>query len=202
MYVTKPFHFSSDLEAVEFIKRYSFGALVTVEAGLPVATHIPFSIHTEGEKLVLSSHIALANNQSATLTTGKALVIFTEPHAYISPAHYEKELSVPTWNYIAVHAYGEVTLITDDEGKLKSLEEMILTYDTNYFKQWKNLPQDWKLKMIKGITAFEVTVTDLQGKKKLSQNRTDVERANIINSFAKSTDQNERDIAEYMRTTH
>lgn len=199
MFIPKHFQITDQQEAVDFIKRYSFGMLVSVEDGIPVATHIPFTIKHQDERLLLTSHIALANHQAKTLAEGKALVVFTEPHAYISPKHYEKELSVPTWNYIAVHAYGDVQLIDSDEGKLAALEEMIGTYDTAYFTQWEKLPLDWKLKMIKGIVAFDIVVTDLQGKKKLSQNRSQTERANIINSFSSSADQQERDIAAYMR---
>jgi transcriptional regulator len=199
MYIPNNFRIGDQQEAIDFIKRYSFGTLVTTENGLPIATHVPFTIKQRDEQLILNSHIALANPQTKTLLNDRVLVIFTEPHAYISPIHYEKELSVPTWNYLAVHAYGKVVLIEDEQAKLVMLEEMIRFYnDTAYLAQWATLPLDFKLKMAKGITAFDIVVDDLQGQKKLSQNKSSVEKENIINALDKSADTNEREIAAYM----
>jgi transcriptional regulator len=78
------------------------------------------------------------------------------------------------------------------------LEKMISFYEVEYMQQWNNLPDDYKSKMMNGIVAFEIVVDDLQGKSKLSQNRTEKERENIISSFAKSADKNEQEIADYM----
>jgi len=127
------------------------------------------------------------------------LIIFSEPHAYISPKHYEKELNVPTWNYISVHAYGKGKLLTGKDETFAVLEATIDNYEKAYRKQWDGLPEDYKLKMANGIVAFEITVTDLQAKKKLSQNRTETERKNIIDSLSGSDDTNEQRIAEFMR---
>ncbi|NCD72159.1 FMN-binding negative transcriptional regulator [Mucilaginibacter agri] len=199
MYIPKHFQISDEQEAVEFIKRYSFGTLVTTENDLPIATHIPFTVSQRDEQMILTSHIALANPQSKTLLQNRVLCIFTEPHAYISPIHYEKELSVPTWNYLAVHAYGKVELIEDENAKLVMLEDMIRFYnDTAYLDQWTRLPLDFKTRMAKGITAFNIIVDDLQGKKKLSQNRTTIEKDNIIKAFETSADANEKEIGRYM----
>lgn len=199
MYIPNNFRINDQQEAIDFIKRYSFGTLVTTENGLPVATHVPFTIKQCDEQLILNTHIALANPQSKTLLNERVLVIFTEPHAYISPIHYEKELTVPTWNYLAVHAYGKVELIEDEQAKLLMLEDMIRFYnDTAYLAQWANLPLDFKTKMAKGITAFDIVVNDLQGKKKLSQNKTSAEKENIIKAFSASADPNEQEIAAYM----
>jgi transcriptional regulator len=125
-------------------------------------------------------------------------VIFTEPHAYISPSNYEKEQNVPTWNYLAIHAYGKATLVDDKAQVAQVLEKMIGFYEAAYREQWDNLTDDYKHKLMNGITAFEIVVTDLQAKKKLSQNRTEVERGNIISSLGSSADKNEQEIAAYM----
>jgi transcriptional regulator len=126
------------------------------------------------------------------------LVIFTEPHAYISPSHYETEIVVPTWNYIAIHAYGVATLLESVEQKAELLKHTIEAFEPGYYQQWQKLPDDYKSRMMNGIVAFEIEVTDLQAKKKLSQNRTKTERENIINSLGQSVDSNIRDIADYM----
>jgi len=181
------------------MKRYSFAAIITDVNGIPEATHLPFLINEENEKLFLRSHFAKANPQSAQVFANTSLVIFTEPHAYISPRLYEKEESVPTWNYIAVHAYGKAVIIESEEQKAELLQHTIEQHDAGYLEQYQKLPADFKSKMMKGIVAFEIEVTDLQAKKKLSQNRSETEKENIINSLSHSADLNEKEIAAYMQ---
>jgi transcriptional regulator len=199
MYIPKHFQANDHAEIVSFMQRYSFATLVTSQNNYPEATHLPFLIEQQGDSLILSSHFARANPQAADIETGTALVIFTEPHAYISPTNYERELNVPTWNYIAVHAYGKAKVVQDEEMQLAVLKKMVCFYDQAYIQQWENLPMDYKLKMIKGIVAFDITITDLQAKKKLSQNRTDQEKEHIISSLKNSPDANEQEIAAYMQ---
>ncbi|QHS57247.1 FMN-binding negative transcriptional regulator [Mucilaginibacter sp. 14171R-50] len=199
MYVPKHFHLSDQQEAISFMQQYSFATIVTMMNGIPEATHLPFLVEQRGENVVLVSHFARANPQSRAVFNEKSLVIFTEPHAYISPSNYEKELSVPTWNYLAVHAYGKATLIDNEAQVAQLLEKMIGFYEAGYRAQWDKLPEDYKLKMMNGITAFEIVVEDLQGKKKLSQNRTETERQNIINSLSVSPNKSETDIAVFMQ---
>lgn len=199
MYVPKAFELTNVSVAVSFMQRYSFATLINVSNQLPVATHLPFVIKQTGDQVILSSHIAKPNQQAQDLVQGTSLVIFTEPHAYIAPKHYVKELNVPTWNYIAVHAYGNAVIVNDEEQQLQALEEMIAAYDTDYLKQWARLPMDYKLKMSKGIVVFDILVTDLQGKKKLSQNRSDIDRHNVIEALSASDNLNEKAISDYMR---
>lgn len=182
------------------MRRYSFATIVSVKDGLPVATHLPFLVKEKDEKITLTSHFAKANPHSSAITGSDALVIFTEPHAYISPKNYENVESVPTWNYLAVHAYGKCLLLESERDKAAVLHEMIKYYDADYLAQWNSLAADYKQKMMRGIVAFEVVVDDLQAKKKLSQNRSETERQNIINDLSKATDTTERDIAGYMRS--
>ena len=199
MYIPSFNSFTERQDIIAFMQRYSFASIVTVIDGKPEATHLPFLVKEENDKLILRSHFAKANPQAKSITESDSLVIFTEPHAYISPSNYETEKVVPTWNYIAVHAYGKATLLQSIEQKAELLKHTINTFEAGYFKQWEGLPEDYKLKMMNGIVAFEIEVTDLQAKKKLSQNRTGVEKDNIINSLEKSTDTNERELAAYMK---
>ncbi len=200
MYTPKQFQITDKQEAVGFMQRYSFATLVTVNNNLPSATHLPFVVSQRDEEIVLISHFAKANPQVAEIVNSKPLVIFAEPHAYISPKHYEKELSVPTWNYIAVHAYGNARLIEDDDAKMQLLEHTIKFYEADYLKQWEALPADFKLNMLKGIVGFEIIVDELQGKKKLSQNKSERERENIIGDLSNSPLSTDKDIAEYMKS--
>ncbi|HEY0244963.1 MAG TPA: FMN-binding negative transcriptional regulator [Mucilaginibacter sp.] len=198
MYIPKNFLITDRQEAVSFMQRYSFATIVTASNNIPTATHLPFLVTQRGDQIILSSHFAKANPQSAEIINGSLLVIFTEPHAYISPKHYENANSVPTWNYIAIHAYGKAALIESTEQKIELLEKTIQFYEADYLKQWATIPDDYKLKMLNGIVGFEIIVSDLQAKKKLSQNKTGQERENIIAELSNKPDSNQRDIAAYM----
>lgn len=180
------------------MQRYSFATIVTVKDGIPTATHLPFIITQKDNTVILKSHFAKANPQSNDIINSRVLVIFTEPHAYISPKHYEKAESVPTWNYLAVHAYGNGILLDSEADKAALLKESIECFDAGYLKQWDGLPNAFKQNMMKGIVAFEITVDDLQAKKKLSQNRTETEREHIIGELKNSSNSNEKEIADYM----
>jgi len=199
MYTPKLFDMDNVAEAIAFMQRYSFATIITAKDNMPVATHLPFVIHQKDASVVLCSHFARANEQWMQIEDHPVLVIFSEPHAYISPAHYDKEQSVPTWNYVAVHAYGRGTLIHDTAQAHELLEATIHTFEPAYQTQWNNLPADFKMKMIKGIAAFEIEVTDLQGKKKLSQNKTYIEQQRIIDTLSASPHTVENAIADYMK---
>jgi transcriptional regulator len=198
MYTPKLNLITDQQEAISFMQQFSFATIVTVNNGIPSATHLPFVVSQRNDQIVLTSHFAKVNPQATEILNCRPLVIFTEPHAYISPRHYENEQSVPTWNYIAVHAYGTASIIDSPEAKAQLLEQTIQFYEADYLKQWNGLPQDYKLNMMKGITGFEIVVDELQGKKKLSQNRTKKERESIIAELSKSSISAEKDIAAYM----
>jgi len=200
MYIPKPFEITDVNEAVSFMQQYSFATLINTSNGLPHATHLPFTVNKSNDQIVLSSHMAKPNEQTGYLEQSTSLVIFTEPHAYISPKLYEKEQNVPTWNYIAVHAYGHATVITDEEFQLEALHKMIEFYDMAYLQQWATLPMDYKLKLMKGIVFFDIAVSDLQGKKKLSQNRTETDRLNVAHALTNSCNTNEKTIGNYIQS--
>lgn len=198
MYIPKLNLLDDNQEAINFMQQYSFATIITVTNGVPSATHLPFVVSLCDDEIVLTSHFAKANPQANELIDSNPLVIFAGPHAYISPKHYESEQSVPTWNYIAIHAYGKATLIESAEAKAKLLEQTIRFYEDDYLKQWNGLTEDYKLKMMNGIVGFEIIVTELQGKKKLSQNRSEVEKERIIDDLSTSHDSAEKAIANYM----
>jgi len=186
-------------EIVGFMQAYGFATIVTVKDNVPVATHLPFVVSQTDRGIILSGHFAQANSQWKQLNNEKTLVIFSEPHAYISPKHYDSEISVPTWNYISVHAYGKSEIITDPAEGIGELEKMIHQYEQNYFLQWNKFPQEVKLKLLRGIVPFRITVDELQAKKKLSQNKNENERQRIIDSLQKSPHSSEQAIAGYMK---
>ena len=201
MYIPKINLTTDKDEIVAFMKRFSFATIITSKDNLPVATHLPFLVTVKDDNIILTSHFAKANEHWTDIENNKVLIIFSEPHAYISPKNYEKELSVPTWNYISIHAYGRGELITETKKTFEVLEATIDNYETSYRQQWDNLPEEYKLKMSNGIVAFKILVTELQAKKKLSQNRTDIERQKIIDTLSRSNDTNEQLIAKYMKNS-
>lgn len=201
MYTPLHFRFSERSDIVAFMHRFNFAIIVSQVEGLPFATHLPFVVEESGTgQLRLLAHFAKANPQWKNLEEQTALVIFSEPHAYISPSLYEKEQNVPTWNYVAVHAYGKANLITESEPAFKLLEKQMQTFEGEYLAQWERLSQDYKNAMVKGIAAFEMSVEKLEAKSKLSQNKTAQERENIIMHLAQSGDTTAREIGEMMKS--
>jgi transcriptional regulator len=198
MYIPKINAVTNREETIAFMQQFSFATLITAKDGLPVATHLPFIVSVKEDQIILTAHFAKANEHWKDIEQHKVLVIFSEPHAYISPKNYDKEMNVPTWNYISVHAYGKGKLITRTAEVMTVLENTNNNYESAYQQQWDSLPEDYKLKMIHGIVAFEVMVTDLQAKKKLSQNRTATEKQKIIDNLSKSNHTNEKLIADFM----
>ena len=199
MYIPKHNQKADRDAIVGFMKKYSFATLVSAKDELPLATHLPFHIEEKNDALMLTSHMARANPQWQQMEGRESLVIFAEPHAYISPKNYEKQMNVPTWNYTAVHAYGKVHLLLDDQAVFEVLEKTIQFYEADYFDQWKMLPDTYKNRMIKGIVAFEMVVTNLQAKDKLSQNKTRKEQENVIRDLRQNPDTTAQEVAKMMQ---
>lgn len=199
MYIPKSFIQKDENQTLSFMKKFSFATIVSVSNETPIATHLPFVIEKENDDIILTSHWARANEQWRNIESQKVLTIFTEPHAYISPQAYDKHESVPTWNYISVHAYGQVEIIDEPDEVLKVLEQMIMSFDPTYEDQWRNISMDYKKGMVNGIVAFRIRVTELQANEKLSQNKKEHERVKIVESLAESKHESERQIAGYMK---
>lgn len=195
-----PKHYITEDRAflLEFMRRYNFATLITSKNETPFATHLPFITEENKENLILTSHLARANPQWKDFADCEALVVFSEPHAYISPVWYAEIPAVPTWNYVAVHAYGKVKIF-DEEAKVFSvLEKMIAAFDQKYLEQWKHLSLEYKSKLARGIVAFEIEVINLQGKKKLNQSSSPESRKNVIEQLGQSSNQLEVEIARLM----
>jgi len=201
MYIPKSFQFNNPAEKIDFMRRYPFATVITVADGQPLATHLPVVVEEKHGKLVLSSHFAAGNNQAHHIEANSSLVIFNEPNAYISPRQSDKRESVPTWDYIAVHAYGKCRIERNADTKLALLEKMICSYEPDYLQQWTSLSRHFRMSMLNGLIAFTMEVIDLQGQRKLSQNKTVAERLRIIQQLEKSPVGVEQDLAMYIQKT-
>ena len=112
MYIPAHFAETDRTKLFDFIERHSFGLLVSQLNGEPYATHLPLLLDRHsGPWGTIVGHMARANPHWQT-TDRQALVVFSGPHVYVSPTWYEAENVVPTWNYVAVHAYGAFQLVT------------------------------------------------------------------------------------------
>ena len=185
-----------------FMKANSFATLVSIVEGVPCASHIPLVVVMQGDVIKLIGHLAQQNSQWQAFEMSESLAIFTGAHAYISPTLYEKHESVPTWNYIAVHAYGIpkiITLNNSPELMNKMIDGMIDTYEAEYKSHWHGLSDGFRDGMMNGIVGFEMTITRLEGKYKLSQNRSQIEQKNVSNTLLQSSDPTVRAVGAEMK---
>ena len=196
MYIPNEFR-NENIEAVQqFLKENSFGILINQTKGKLTGTHIPMLLEKdELGKDVLTGHISKLNPQWKNFNPGEeVLAIFNGPHGYVSSSWYEKE-NVPTWNYIAVHVYGNIKIV---EGKelhqiLKRLVDKYEVNSENPVKVENMAPH--LLKYMDDIVGFSIQITAVQAAYKLSQNRTEKDYHQIIH---KLEDQNS-DVADEMK---
>lgn len=202
MYIPNAFREDDVEKLVEFMRAHSFATLVSVLDGSPFASHIPLVARWQDGIVHLLGHVAKPNPHWKAFGNSESLAIFTGPHAYISPSLYERRESVPTWNYIAVHAYGIPRILTlpdSREAVDEMLHAMIDTYDPSYKNQWNEQSGRFREGMMNGIVGFEMTVRRLEGKYKLSQNRSVIDQSNVVRSLIQSTDPSILGVGEAMK---
>lgn len=198
MYIPRLYRVEDQKEILEFISENSFGALVTYDGEKPIASHLPFEMIGNHDALTLYGHMSRANPQWKTFGDQEVLVIFQGAHTYISPRWY-KHVNVPTWNYMTVHSYGRPRLVEGDEAYVL-LSRLITKHEAHSDYRLESLPPDFVQKEIKGIVGFAIHVTRLEASYKLSQNRSDEDRTNIVLELEKRTDESSRLIAEAMKS--
>ena len=176
---------------VAFMQANSFATLVSIVDGVPFASHIPFVVKIEDNVVKLVGHLAKQNPHWQAFEAAESLVIFTGAHSYISPTLYEQHENVPTWNYIAVHAYGFPQVITFDQTpELMDgmINQMVETYEADYQARWQSLSPKYREGMMSGIVGLEMSVNRLEGKYKLSQNKSQIDRQNVSATLLQSSD--------------
>ncbi len=199
MYIPKINRIEDIGEIISFIDRFSFGILLSRNNGRLIGTHIPIISNRNPQNLTLYAHMSLANKQWKEIEGQEVLLVFSEPHAYISTSNYVKEESVPTWNYMSIHIYGTVTIIHSENEILEVIELTMMKYEPAYMNKWRKLADEFKNRMLKGIVTFRVEITEIEGKAKLSQNKSQQEKENIIGSLLKSNLSSDGLVAEYMQ---
>lgn len=205
MYIPTSFREDNVETLVAFMRAHSFATLVSIIEGAPFASHIPLAIERRGETVVLTGHVAKSNahvQAFAPDSDAVSLAIFAGPHSYVSPTVYEARESVPTWNYIAVHATGTPQALhsaTTPSDINEMLNKMIDQYDPSYRAQWDGLSAKFREGMMRGIVGFEMPVQTLEGKYKLSQNKSAHDQAAVAAMLENSDDEMARDVARAMR---
>ncbi len=192
MYIPRSNLITDNAALHDLMRRFSFAILVTTREGHSVATHLPFLVYSEGgEHGRLVAHMARANPQWTDFApAGEVLVIFQGDHTYISPSWYADHPSVPTWNYMIAHAYGIPQIITDEARIRASLSKLVATHEAGFDEPWPIdvLPDDYLRTMMRGIVAFEIPIARLEGKFKLSQNRSEDDQRRVIAGLEESSD--------------
>jgi transcriptional regulator len=187
MYIPEAFEITDSHTISAFLQEHPFGVLtVNGDAGVPVATHLPFLLRFDGETILLEGHLAKANEQVAYLREGQlATMIVSGAHGYVSSSVYG-HVNVPTYNYQAVHLTGTISVLNEGE-----LLEHLKTVVGN-FEQYREMPIDfdqWPLKMIahmmEEITGFRLTVSRTEAAFKLSQNRNETDWNRIVEDLKK-----------------
>ncbi|KGR91728.1 protease [Ureibacillus massiliensis 4400831 = CIP 108448 = CCUG 49529] len=199
MYIPKYYKVTNADEIWDFVQKNSFGTIVTTKQGKPIATHLPLQLVKEGESYYLTGHMAYGNPQWRTFETCEdVLVMFQGPHAYISSSWYEKE-NVPTWNYQAVHIYGTVSILKNEE-LVQDLTMLLQKYEKHRENPvlWEKLSPEILEKELKGIVGFKMKVEEIQAANKLSQNRNEKDYQNIINKLYEEGDLHSQQIAQLM----
>ncbi len=203
MYVPKHFAITDTAWCHALMRANAFAVMVTADdAGAPFATHLPLLVdETRGSVGTLRGHVARANPHWRYLAAGRpTLVVFSGAHAYVSPSWYATHPSVPTWNYVTVHATGIGGLVEDAERVRALLADLARVYEGPPPAPWsfESLSEDYLAGMQRGIVAFEIPIDRLEGKAKLSQNRDAVDRARTREALAAADDPLARAVAALM----
>ena len=200
MYIPDSFSQNDRALLIEVMRTHSFALLISAqESGESFVTHLPFVVRENNDQLIIEGHMARANPHWGFLEKNpRALIVFSGPHAYVSPSLYESKENVPTWNYVTVHAYGQVKLAHDMPEKHAAQTRLISALEPEYQPQFDALRPVYVQGRLSAIVAFAMSVERLEGKFKLSQNRPMADRRNVAKVFAEGNDE-QRAVAAWMR---
>ncbi|MBU6422066.1 MAG: FMN-binding negative transcriptional regulator [Gammaproteobacteria bacterium] len=201
MYTPAAFQLDDVPRLHALIRKYPFAPLLTAHPGGIAATHLPFMVdETRGRYGTLIAHMARANDHWQLFDgRRKALTIFTGAHAYISPSWYQSPVTVPTWNYVVVHAHGRPVIVSDKLRVRAILEQLVATYEAYVHPPWSTaLAGDYIDDQIQYIVAFEIEIERLEGKFKFNQNRSRADQEGVVRALSQADDPLQREVAVIM----
>jgi transcriptional regulator len=198
MYLPPQFNAKHEAHALAIMRAHPFASLISMDdEGAPFVTHLPFHLIQRDGQHVLLGHCAKPNPHWRYLQSRpQALVTFMGPQAYMSPQVYPDLTRVPTWSYLAVHVKVEATLVEEPQAKDRLLKQLIGDHEPAYAAQWRGLAEDYQHKMLNGIVAFELRITEMQCKLKLNQHRPESHAA-MHAAYAQGSP-NEQALADWM----
>jgi transcriptional regulator len=174
MYIPKYFEITDKNEQFAFIAANGFGQLISTSNDRPCSTHLPFLLSEDKTKLL--AHLAIQNSQVDSINGQQVLVTLQGAHDYISPSWYEGA-GVPTWNYQAAHIYGVCQTFTDAEKLEYVVNKLTAKYEANMPSPWQ---PDYNPKMLNAIIGIEISISEIQCKYKLSQNKSEQDQQQVI----------------------
>lgn len=184
MYTPAPFNVTDEAALHAFMRQHNFVTLVSVADGAAIASHVPVSVTRTEDGLALTGHLARANEHWRLFDgTREALAVFHGPHAYVSPRWYAAGPAVPTWNYAVVHVYGPVSIVDAPRDVEQGLQLLLQVYEPPGALA-EVTPEDFVLQQLPYIVGFRMTVRRLEGKFKLSQNRSLQDRQRVATMLA------------------
>lgn len=207
MYTPRAFTEEDPFELQRLIRDTRLALVVTHGPEGLQASHLPLLLKAdEGPHGTLYGHLARANRQWQTLAAGgEVLVIFTGGDAYVSPSFYPAKAEhgkvVPTWNYLAVHAYGQAEVFDEPPRLLDLVSSLTDRHEADRASPWQvtDAPADYIDGMLRAIVGFALPITRLEGKRKLSQNRSPADVQGVRQGLAASTDILDRNLAHWMK---
>lgn len=195
MYLPERFNETDKDKIYKLICENAFATVITVQEGLPTASHLPLLVEMNDGRYRLLGHLAKGNKQWMQFDSDQEiLIIFQGPHGYISPSNYEVPL-VPTWNYAAVHMYGKARVVKAENEARRIVESLSNKYEQTRAKPW--IPQ-YSDQALERVVCFEIPVDRLETKFKLSQDRSESDRKSVITDLAASDKGSDRALAELM----
>jgi transcriptional regulator len=198
MYIPKYFNISDENVIFNLIEENSFATVISQHNGEPYASHLPLVLNKD--ERALYGHFARANGQWKDIPKQNVLVIFQGPHCYISPSWYETNNAVPTWNYVAVHIYGEMEIVDSESEVFESLQRMVKKYEnpTSSYRL-EEVDTSYVEGLSKGIVGFKINITRMEGKAKLSQNHSIERQELVIQQLEQASGENNKKIANLMK---
>jgi transcriptional regulator len=184
-----PAAYREDRRDVQFdlLRAHPLGLLVSAGPGGLMANPVPFTAYPDEGAGVIRAHVARANPQWQELAAGtECLVVFSGPHAYISPSWYpskaDNHRSVPTWNYATVHVWGKPQLREDAAWLRRQIDDLTQVHEGGRPEPWKvsDAPADFVAAQLKAIVGIEIAIARLEAKWKMSQNRSAADRAGVV----------------------
>lgn len=207
MYIPSAFNEDDLANLHRQIEGTRLAVLVTFGSRGLQANHVPLLFNPDqGPNGTLHGHLSKANPQWREMEAGaEALVIFPGPDAYVSPSFYpskaEHGLAVPTWNYLAIHAYGIPEVLHDSDRLRELVSTLTAKHEAGRPQPWtlEDAPAEYIAKMLNAIVGFTIPISRLEGKRKLTQNRSAADIAGVQAGLAASSELNDNEIAQLMR---